>query len=127
MIKEEILMSEVSMGTLYEFNKSAMSKDKKMSSFKLTETLNKMIPFFSEHTYFMLLCHEQRDYTVFRLSSTEKEKNAIQDLKKCLINRGDILYIEKENINNAYEIWMRIEDNIYVYYLFPYDEAIIEC
>ena len=97
-------MSEVSMGTLYELNKSAMARDKGMSSFKLTETLNKMIPFFSENTYFMLLCHEQRDYTVFRLSS-----------------------VEKENINNAYEIWIRNNGNIYVYYLFPYDEAIIEC
>ena len=120
-------MSEVSMGTLYELNKSAMARDKGMSSFKLTETLNKMIPFFSENTYFMLLCHEQRDYTVFRLSSVEKEKIAIKDLKECLINRGEILSIEKENINNAYEIWIRNNGNIYVYYLFPYDEAIIEC
>lgn len=122
-------MSEVSMGTLYELNKSAMSRDKGMSSFKLTETLNKMVPFFSEYTYFMLLCHEQRDYTVFRLSSANKEKNAIQDLKECLINRGEILSIEKENVNNdnAYEIWIRDMGNIYVYYLFPYDDAIIEC
>ena len=122
-------MSEISMGTLYELNKSAMSRDKGMSSFKLTETLNKMVPFFSEYTYFMLLCHEQRDYTVFRLSSANKEKNAIQDLKECLINRGEILSIEKENVNNdnAYEIWIRDMGNIYVYYLFPYDDAIIEC
>ena len=48
-------------------------------------------------------------------------------LKECLMNRGEVLEIEKVEETNAFEIWLRIDDEPFCYYLFPYDEAIIEC
>ena len=32
---------------------------------------------------------------------------------------------EKED--GAWEFWTRIDGEVYVYYLFPYDKAVIEC
>ena len=44
----------------------------------------------------------------------------------CLKDRGDILAID-ENEDKAWEIWLNINNQPYCYYLFRYDEAVIEC
>ena len=120
-------MSEVALGTLYELNKSAMEKEKRMTNMALNKTLKEMESFFDKGMYFMLLCHEQRDYTVFCLSTKNKIKNATYELKLCLQNRGDILSIDPTEDGIAYEIWIRNMEGVVVYYLFPYDEAVIIC
>ena len=74
----------------------------------------------------MLLCHEQRDYTVFQLTTGSKADIATEELKVCMKNRGNILAID-EAPGNAFEIWIKNESGIFAYYLFPYDEAVIIC
>lgn len=120
-------MSDVVMGTLYDLNKSAMEKEKKMTNMNINKTLKEMENFFSKGSYFMLLCHEQRDYTVFQLTTENKISTAAEELKLCLKNRGDILSIDPTEDGIAYEIWLRTADGIFVYYLFPYDNAVIIC
>ena len=123
-------MSEVALGTLYELNKSAMEKEKRMTNMALNKTLKEMEDFFSKGSYFMLLCHEQRDYTVFIINAVTEEAgdNAIQNLKECLINRGEVLSIDyAPGDQNAFEIWNRDDSGEpFCYYLFPYDSAVIE-
>ena len=82
--------------------------------------------FYKNKMYFMLLCHDRRDYTLFRLVKDKSFIEASAILRECLENRGRILDIEPTN-DNALEIWLLIEDEAFCYYLFPYDEAIIEC
>ena len=77
----------------------------------------------------MLLCHERRDYTVFHLYENQNENPpavAANELLGCLTDRGEILSIE-ENSDHAWEIWLRINKELYCYYLFRYDDAVIEC
>ena len=42
----------------------------------------------------------------------------------CLTDRGELLAVEKQD-NGAYECWIRRSGLVYMYYLFPYDNAVI--
>lgn len=122
-------MSEVQLGTLYDMNKELMKNEKPLSKTKIREIKQKLIQFFSEDEYFMLLCHDLHDYTVFRqcepfLSAAKESTKILVD--ECLFNRGELLSIEKTEDNLAFEIWIRNEEGIFCYYLFPYTKAVIE-
>lgn len=125
-------MAEIGMGTLYDWNKSAMEQMKGLNATelkdKLREIKNKL---FNQGKYYMLLCHERRDYTVFNLLRNtiiehDVSKKASNELKECLENRGTILSIDDQH-NGSWEIWIRNNEGVFCYYLFPYDNAIIEC
>ena len=118
--------------TLYDMNKSIMLNEKKLTNQKMNQKMKELTEYFANGTYFMMLCHEMRDYTIFQLTSKNNAKVAAEELRECLNNRGEVLSIEKEG--PAYEIWLRCfvdreaaEGNVYAYYLFPYDEAVIIC
>lgn len=118
-------------GTLYDMNKQIMQqigeplKDLQLASIqmKLEDWFNWQID-----GYAMLLCHERRDYTLFHLYQ-KANKNppavAAKELILCLKNRGEILSVEEDS-NKAWEIWLRIDNESYCYYLFNYDEGVIE-
>lgn len=122
-------MGEFGLGTLYDMNKNAMSSQKPLSNYALRNELDKAKRYFQDNKeYFMLLCREQNDYTIFKISekTIEKINEAASILGECLTNRGDVLSIDKHDLGPALEIWLRIDGENFVYYLFPYDEAIIE-
>jgi hypothetical protein len=79
----------------------------------------------------MLLCNERKDYTLFRFLHSLDDiipdtQYAGAELILCLKNRGDIYSIANTEDGIALEIWLSIDDEIYCYYLFPYDEGVIE-
>ena len=122
-------MADVEMGTLYDMNKELMKSQKPLSKTKLREKKKELSLFFSEDKYFMLLCHELRDYTVFRqnsLTGKSAEESAQILVDECLQNRGEIISIEKTEDDLAYEIWIKQEEEAFCYYLFPYTQAVIE-
>lgn len=123
-------MAEVGLGTLYDMNKAIIEQQGKMSKTAFNDKLNSLVTDFfkvTDNTYYMMLCNEQRDYTVFRISEFEYIPNAVQELKECIENRGAVMSIEKDK-NGAIEIWIKdmSDEQNYCYYLFPYDTAIIE-
>ena len=121
-------MSEVVMGSLYDLNKSALASAKGINPLKAIQSQDKALTnFFASGKYFMLLCNELRDYTVFCLKTDNKIQNAKEELKVCIKNRGELLGLDPTEDGIAFEIWMRVDGKIYAYYLFPYDAAIIEC
>ena len=74
-------------------------------------------------------CHERRDYTIFHLyekQNPDPPTVAMKELITCLMNRGEILSIDL-NKDKAWEIWLKINKKPYCYYLFKYDDAVIEC
>lgn len=77
--------------------------------------------------YFMLLCNERRDYTLFNFNGKACYDDATNDLLECLVNRGDIIDIQV-NEDKVGEIWLRTLDDqeIHCYHLFPYDEGVLE-
>lgn len=125
-------MSEVAMGTLYELNKSAMRASKTLDIKKTIKEKDKeLFNFFATNKFAMLLCNEQKDYTVFAMISNQSRENQVatakEELYTCLSNRGELLSFEKTEDGIAFEIWLRINEEIFVYYLFPYNEAVLIC
>lgn len=128
--------SEVTLGNLYDINRQLMEKEPKISSDELQLAKEKLRAWISrrfEQKYFMLLCHELRDYTLFNLDKTDCWKlakpdsvlHAADDIIECMQNRGELLIVDEQE-DEAWELWIRNADGCFVYYLFPYGAAVLE-
>lgn len=120
---------QIELGNLYEINQQLVDKLKPLTESQIDAVIDTMGEWFdsqyNEHTYYMLLCNEMKDYTVFKRTDNSEEFGLV--LKECLVNRGTLLAIDEEGAGAAWEIWIRMADNVcHCYYLFPYDEAVIE-
>lgn len=126
-------MAEIELGNLYEFNKNAMSQYGPMDVIQFNRMLNSIADTMVDawdncnRYYWMLLCHERRDFTLFHIIESSELHFITDELKPTLENRGIVLDIELQD-NGAYEIWIREPETNenFVYYLFPYDEGVIE-
>ena len=125
---------DVSLGTLYDFNKQAVLSQGKLSKSKIRAIEPDLEEWFNQQLdeYAMLLCRERYDFTVFHLYEKENPnpcKIAVTELINLLKNRGNILSIEKDTniMNNAWEIWLEINGEAYAYYLFNCDDWVIQC
>lgn len=131
-------MAEFEAGNLYEMNKKLVTKhEKQLRGKALYNQIEKELrPYLMDtvfkHKYFMLLCHEKRDYTVFNLSSDRSSQEfsdiIIEKLKLCLHNRGAIYGIDRTEDGVGVEIWLKYDSDgdMVCYYFFPYTEAVIE-
>ena len=120
-------------GTLYDMNKNIVKQNEIELSKGVLNSKKQIITDFIKkcnNSYYMLLCNERKDYTVFRWVNICNDEDAKEIAKilvdECLINRGEIRGIDLTKTRDAIEIWMVIDDDAYVYYFFPYDSAIIE-
>lgn len=120
---------EISIGTAYEVNKNLVQKyEKKLTPQKIRIAKEEIAKYIERmgNQYFMLLCHEQRDYTVFNLINKEYAAAAHEVIDEVVCTRGEVRAIDLTDDKQAYEIWISIDDEAYCYYLFPYDSAVIE-
>ena len=119
-------MNKVNLGNLYDFNKQIMANEKPLDTIAFNIKIKKMIDdlYSTKKPYWMLLCRERNDYTVFIMMTAE---GTVNEMSECLHNRGEILSIEKQEDGN-YEIWIRdfkTKEN-FAYYLFDYTFGIIQ-
>lgn len=128
-------MSELNLGTQYEFSKDMVKQLPNLTEGQLNSKKEIVKNFLrkSLNNYYMLLCNEQKDYTVFRITNNEEKDRDEQKqeivnilIDECLPNRGGIRGIDLTEQQDAVEIWLYIDEEAYVYYFFPYDEAVIE-
>ena len=122
----------VSLGTLYDFNKMVMATQSPLTKNEINEKLQSLEDWFNLRIdgYAMLLCRERYDFTIFHLYELQNENPpsiAAKELIEILQNRGDILSIEKENNTSTFEIWLKIDEEAFAYYLFACDDWVIEC
>ena len=129
---EEKEKKEVEFGTLYEVNKNLVKqKELKLNEAALNSKKLIVRDFIDKHNdqYFMLLCNERKDYTVFDFQDRKWTERCMDCAKclvdECLANRGEIRGIDLTKDKDAIEIWMVIDDDAYVYYFFPYDSGVI--
>ena len=124
---------EVSLGTLYDVNKNLIQNAIKALDETALNSKKEIIKNFLRKTnnnYYMLLCNERKDYTIFTIGNIENKEQKIEKLPfvlidECLKNRGEIRVIELTEDKNAIEAWISINDESFAYYFFPYDSAII--
>lgn len=114
---------------LYDIAKQIVQLENPMDPIQFTRKINEVAKNIIQKKYWMLLCRERTDFTVF---SIDTESSTIKKISKELIptlrNRGQVLLID-EQPDGAFEIWIRdpeTEEN-FAYYLFNYENGIIEC
>ena len=122
---------KINAGTLYDLNKQIMKDRTPLNHLELVPMQLKIEDWFnmSVDCYAMLLCHERRDYTIFHLYENQNPNPpaiAASECIGCLTDRGEVLSIDKTE-DDAWEIWILIDEQPYCYYLFCYDNAVIEC
>ena len=128
--------SEVVLGNLYEMNKQLMEQEPPITPTELQiakEHLRTWLTHNFKQKYFMLLCHELRDYTLFNLDKTDSWKMAppniimstANDIIECMTNRGQLLVVDEQE-DGAWELWIKNSEGCFAYYLFPYGEAVLE-
>ena len=132
-------MAELTMGTIYDANKSIMNlriegtdeyKFKALNHLEMAGAQKKLEDFFNWEcdSYAMLYCKERSDITIFHMYENQNLNPpalAAAECIGCCTDRGDIISIEEQPDGN-YEIWLRINNEVFAYYLFPYDNAVIE-
>lgn len=125
-------MQEIDLGTtLYEANKILVNQEELMTAPELAAAQLKIQDWFVNYIneYAMLLCNEQRDFTVFCLNRTNGSYavTAAKECILCCLDRGKIISIEPTINGDAWEIWISIDGFSYCYILFKYDDAVIKC
>lgn len=124
---------EVTLGTLYDMNKNIVQNSEIKLSEGALNSKKEIVKNFVNKTnnyYYMLLCNERKDYTIFHIDNICNDKKPMELslclIDECLVNRGEIRGIDLTKDNDAIEIWLSIEGESYAYYFFPYDAAIVE-
>ena len=111
--------------TLYDFNKQVISQQKDLDEAGLAEgqeTIREYIAA-TDNTYYMLLCHDIKYFTLFTRGDDGEPCSA--EVINVLTELGTVKAIV--DIDDAIEIWINYEDEIYVMYFFQYDRGVIEC
>lgn len=123
----------IKMGNLYEFNKQACAEMPSLTFNQIQKVKSELQEWFNWQIdgYAILLCRERYDFTVFHLYEKENKNPpevATNELIELLKERGKILSIEKDAINKStWEIWIKIDNEAFAYYLFNCDDWVIEC
>ena len=122
-------MAEIEINN-YQIHKQLYSQMKPLDDEKLGEKLASVGSWFSahmKHKYFMLMCKEESYYTVLHIKDMNYSK-AVKELHNLLDFQGDILDIRYVHGEDAYECWVKGEDDeeAKMFYLFLYDWGVIE-
>lgn len=125
--------SDITLGTAYDINKNLVEKyEKVLSKDEIDEKINLITDYLGKketNFYFMLLCHEQRDYTLFNFidyKGEDTDRICANEIIECLNNRGKIKGIDITKDGEAIELWISKDKEAFVYYFFPYDSGVIE-
>ena len=110
-MKEEKQKKEINFGTLYDMNKNLVKQNELELSESILNSKKQIITDFIKkcnNYYYMLLCNERKDYTVFHWVNICNDNDAKEIAKilvdECLINRGEIRGIDLTQNKDAIEI-----------------------
>ena len=114
--------------TLYDVNKSLINQLTPMTKEEILskEDMLNDYRYFSENTYYMLLCKDFNYYTIFSYSVMPSFETFGKAIITIISELGKIYNIEQLQ-DGAIEIWIKPsgENNPYAFYLFPYDSGVV--
>ena len=117
-------MENLSM-SLYDINKTIISQEKDLINFEGSLEAIKTFQNLVKNNYYMLYGKDLGYFTLFKLNDLQSQDFPDKVLT-CVKNiSNSIKSIEFVN-NNAIEIWIKKDDNIYCLYLFGYDNGLVE-
>lgn len=126
--------TEISGSSLYEMNQAIMQSETPFSKAEIVTAMEHIAIWVHNNAasekYYMMLCKELSDYTVFDLNEKANIPHYCNtmaaDVIDCIQNRGELLSIEETDDKNAWEIWVKMISGTHAYYLFPYTAGVIE-
>ena len=120
-------MAEVEMGTLYELNKQVMAQLPPQDEVVMSHNWEVISDWFKKDKdrWFMLMCKERSDFTLFHITNKHFVKGT-QELKEVLQERGQILAIQYQHKEDAFEIWIKNEKEVFMFMLFTAGWMIVE-
>lgn len=125
------MSKNVELGNLYEMNQAMIRGQETLADLSL---LDEVAPWAmktlknNKHHYFMFLCREKSDYTIFRIAAKEEGKFKRQ-LTRLAYSRGVPVGINYNEVLNGYEFWIkgtRNKEEVHMYALFNCDDFVIE-
>ena len=120
-------MAEVEMGNLYELNKQVMSQLPPQSDEMMSHHWTVIGDWFgkSHERWFMLMCKERSDFTFIHINDN-KFANAVKELQEVLEERGQVGAIQYVHGEDYFEIWVKDNDEAFVFMLFEAEWMIVE-
>jgi hypothetical protein len=120
---------------LYDLNKSIMQQAPKSTAEYIEAGKSHITKLKEKHCNgcYMLLNHEMRYFTLFRINAIGKDLMTMEDeAVACVQDMGYILSMDLLDEDDAVEIWVEPYDEEHfkapvVFYLFPYDRGIVQC
>lgn len=116
---------------LYELNKNAVSQLPAYTE-KQLESLEELINGWENDFrgigihYYMLLCNDIHYYTVFSYTDHSiSEFNALGRGVIQVLKEGNYVIHAEEYSTDHFEIWVKKDDEIYDFLLFPYDQGVV--
>ena len=115
--------------SLFDLNKQIISQLSDYNENDITAAKQKIRELKNNNSsYFMLLSHDIRYYTLFSID--ENEKVSFEDeVIACLQDWGTIKDIDWTSSHDSIDCWVRkADDNEIIFFkLFSYDEGVIKC
>lgn len=126
LVDKEGNAANIGLGDMYSVNQELMQKEPNMSNSKTREHIAKIAADIPHNHYYMLLCRELNDYSIFILNDDIAEFKAA--MRDCIVNRGFCKGIDKQE-DGAWEIWIQADKDSLpnAYYFFNCDQCIIPC
>lgn len=119
--------NKVSMGTLYQTNCDIYKQLPPMPAEEFSRKTLNIGGWFSSRTkrkYFMFLCRELNDYTVFEFIDPNYNA-ATNEIRDLITSRGLPVLIDYNHEQDAYEVWIKRKGEVHMYMLFPCDDFMI--
>ena len=121
---------KMTLGSVYDLNRSLYKNVPPMAADSAQEFFNNVGMWFSSkpgNVYFMFLCRELNDYTIFHFGTTNfaQGQTELEDLVK---SRGELKDIEYNHDTDSYDFWVTsvFDEEVHMYKLFMCQDFIIE-
>lgn len=124
-------MSRIEGGTLYGLNKQMIREMNEPADLSMIPEVTKWALGTKDEggcRYFMFLCREKHDYTIFRIIGKEDEEFQ-KSLKRLVYSRGIPAGVAKNDILHGYEFWVKDpkqKNEPFMYALFNCNDFVIE-
>lgn len=120
-------MAEVELGTLYDLNKQIMAQLPPQDEITMSHNWTVIGDWFGkdQNRWFMLMCKERSDFTLIHITDNQFAKG-VAELQKILQERGQILAIQYLHGEDAFEIWVKANDEVFMFMFFGADWMIVE-
>lgn len=114
---------------LYELNKTVYKSMPEITFNELQEKKKEIAEWLktANNMYYMLLCRERGDYTVFHYSGGVWLSPLEDEVTGIICSRGKLKAIEFNAVERWIQFWVEFGGEVYMYAFFPYDVGVIEC